>query len=280
MVSLPLDTGWRNISRKNPRGSQGHRRYNLAFLASMLNGGEDVFAPGFVGAAPSRGQRVVQMGGTLLQLPKLFASRNATEINGPLSSYGPISVTIGEANFGRVFKNLLSGNPSIVVRGRSGSENPLAALCDYLGVDTCERMVAKVLDNPVLVFECTAQDQTVIVHLAVGEDGLESVDRHRDGLRRLDGVPLPSEVRALTSKIIDAPHRPQAVLIETRVPGRPIRCVICLPTRFRKASNKPSISLSHSPNRLAEFRKARITHISVRRSPICRVALRSLSQTM
>lgn|GEM_PF-4839365 len=216
MVSLSEEPSF-FLAEPAARGTVPHRRYNLSYIAALLNGGRNVFAPGFNGQEP-RGQRIRQLAGTCLQMPKAFLWPSAVEISGPLSNYGPINIAIQPARIGTILSQLMAGHPSIVVRGARGN-HPLKLLCGYLGVDAVSSMKGRILDNPILVFECIAQGQPAFVHLGVGSPGLKAVARHRDGLRRLTNSPLPPALRAATASIIETPQARAGVLVQTKVPG-------------------------------------------------------------
>lgn len=216
MVSLPPEPSF-SLEKPAARGTVSHRRYNLSCLATLLNGGRNVFAPGFNGRE-LRAQRIRQLVGTCLQIPKAFLAPGAVEISGPLSNYGQIDISIQPARVGSIVSQLRSGHPSIVVRGARGS-HPLDLLCAYLGVDAVSSMKGRILNNPILVFECIAQGQPAFVHLGVGNPGLKAVTRHRDGLRRLTNIPLPPALRAATASIIETPQGRASVLVQTKVPG-------------------------------------------------------------
>lgn len=217
MVSLSLEPALSSDPRAS-RGFISHRRYNLSYLAALLNGGREVFAPGF-NRQERAGQRLRQLSGTLLQLPKLHLARDVLEISGPLSNYGPIDISIKPARYRTIVRQLLRGQPSIVVKG-AAKKPPLQNLCDYLGVDLVPSLRGKILDNPILVFECIAQGQPAFVHLGVGAAGLKAVERHRNGLRRLADAALAPELRAATAHIIETPKSRGCVLVQTRVPGQ------------------------------------------------------------
>ncbi len=221
MVSLSIESAYSSETYPD-RGATPHRRYNLFHLAALLNGGRGVFAPGFNGPEKSA-QHLRQIVGTLLQLPKLLVAPGAAEISGPLSSYGKLDVTIKPARYGSIVRQVMSGHPSIVVRGSAKRPPPLQNLCAYLGVDMVSSLQGKILDNPILVFECLAQGQPVFVHLGVGAAGLKAVERHRNGLRRLADAALAPEMRAATARIIEMPQSRACVLVQTKVPGQDLR---------------------------------------------------------
>jgi hypothetical protein len=219
--SLPFDIRWEKQLLKRKTRPISHRRRNLSYLAGMLNGDRPVFAPGFNGPDMRRAQRLTQLAGTALQLTKLCFSRNTVEIAGPLHLYGPIGVSIGQAKLKSVLKGICTGSPSILVRGNR-SFQPLPKLIEVLGADPSIQMNAKILDNPVLVFECKVRDQAAIIHFGISESGRMSVERHREGLQKLESADLPAEIRAMTARPLQLPCQRSHVLAQTRVDGHPI----------------------------------------------------------